>query len=85
MSDTYNNRDIERAFGLERNTIQGKEDRAPELTALLKVVETFPWMIEVADYGYDVKLSQLYLQAIAINIEINKRKDVIELERNQTK
>lgn len=60
-SDAY----VERALGLQPGTLrahrQKPEISPPELVALLRLVETFPWLLEVADAGYDERGAQMIL------------------------
>ena len=76
-------RTIERVFGLGIGSLKGEELEKPEVKALIKIVETFPWTIDIAEYGFDKHLSNLYMQAVAINIQIEQRKSVIDNQKQR--
>jgi len=66
---------IERALQLPIGSISDPEFlKLPETVALLKVIETFPWLIEVADYGYKSDIAKLILQREAINLKLEEAK-----------
>lgn len=69
---------IERVFGLGIGSLQGEELEKPETKALLKLVNVFPWLLDIAEYKFDKQLSGLYLQAVALEIKIQERKKAIE-------
>ena len=46
-----NNAALERALDLKMGSWD--TDKSPEMKALKKIVETFPWIVEVADRSYD--------------------------------
>ncbi len=76
---------IERCFGL--NTGFLKEDKnleLPETKALLKIIELFPWIIDIADHGFDKHLSNIYLELIAVTIKIEQRKEYLLSPANKS-
>lgn len=52
----------------------GLLDGSPESTAVLNVIQALPWVIEVAEYGYDEQMADLMLQREAIKLKIENRK-----------
>ena len=75
-----NNANIERILGLPQGTFEADKDK-PEVIALSQIIKMFPWMVDVAEYGYDPIIASLYVKAVAINIQIQDRKQVIDEER----
>lgn len=71
----------ERCFGLKIGSL--RDDDNPEAVALKKIVETFPWMTDIADHGFDRELSELYMIAVYNSIAIEKRKKEISKEREK--
>jgi len=70
-----NNATIERCLGLGQGFLSDSENKnKPETKALLSIIEAFPFMLDVADYKFDKKLSNLYLESIALSVLIEKRK-----------
>lgn len=57
-----NLRSIERALGIPFGTLDDeKELQKPEVKALLNIIKSMPWIIDVADYGFDKEISDLIL------------------------
>lgn len=67
---------IERAFGLPVGFLSKDENlQLPEVHALLKIINTFPWMIHVADAGFVLEAAENRLIDAAINV-LQKQKDI---------
>lgn len=67
-------RELERKLGLGWGYLSNPATmNSPETVALLKCIESMPWLIEVAEYGFDPEISQLLLQRAAIDIKIKDR------------
>ena len=76
-----NNSAIERAFSLGVGFLSKKENlEDPTTKAFVDLIKNMPWLVEVADYGFDPELSKLLLQREALETKIEMRKD--ELLRN---
>jgi hypothetical protein len=71
-----NLRELERKLGLPLRYLDSKENvELPETQALLKMIDAMPWLIEVAESGFNPEVSQLILQREAINIKIEEARN----------
>jgi len=64
---------IERSLDLKQGDIRRAcliDD--PEMVALLKIVRTYPWLLEVAELGYKENSSKRIMLHNAIDIMMNK-------------
>lgn len=73
LSDAY----TERALNLQPGTLrahrQKPEISPPELVALLRLIETFPWLLEVADANYDpTAAAALLLRESGVQVKIEE-------------
>ena len=65
---------IERAFGLPQGEIDrqvNSGDIEPALLVLMKLVATYPWLLEVADAGYKPEHANLTLAIEALKLQRN--------------
>ena len=67
--ENLNPRYVERVFELPQGYLGGI-DKDLVTKALLKIIDSFPWILEVADFNYDEELSSLYIIREATNINI---------------
>ena len=71
-----NLRELERKLGLPLRYLDDEENvKLPETQSLLKMIDAMPWLIEVADSGFNPKVSELILQREAINIKIEEARN----------
>jgi hypothetical protein len=67
--------ELERLLGLPIRYLEEPANvAAPETQALLRVLATFPWMVEVAEHKFDPELASLLLRRHAVGIQIEGRK-----------
>lgn len=65
---------LERSLGLPLRYLDEEANLTlPETQALLKMIRSMPWILEVADNDFDPEIAQLILQREAINIKIKER------------
>jgi len=64
---------LEHALDLKTDTLI--KEGSPELLALLKILQAFPWMVNVADKRFDPVESQRELLHAAVDIYCNKEKE----------
>lgn len=67
----YTQASIERALDLEIGSLS-TENPSPELLVLMKIVKTYPWLIEVADQNYDEFEAKRILGHNAVDLHVNK-------------
>lgn len=66
---------IERTLGLPQRSLKdNKFLELPETQAVLKIIYSMPWVLEIAENNFDQETAQLILQREAVNIKINERK-----------
>lgn len=77
MGDTETSagkRYLERSLGLPMRYLDEEKNlNLPETQALLKMIRSMPWILEVADNDFDPEIAQLILQREAINIKIKEK------------
>lgn len=62
---------IERCLGLPQRSLSDKKFlKLPETQALLKLIITFPWLIEVAENGFNPEKKDLILCREYFNLRI---------------
>ena len=65
---------IERVFDLEQGALKSAcQTDNPEIITLLRMVRVYPWLIEVAEHGFDGERSQRILLHNAVDIMMNER------------
>lgn len=67
----YTQASIERALDLEMGSLS-TENPSPELLVLMKIIKTYPWLIEVADQNYDEFEAKRVLGHNAVDLHVNK-------------
>ena len=71
-----NLRELERKLGLPISYLDDEENvKLPETQALLKMINAMPWLLEVAESGFNPNVSELILQREAINIKIEEARN----------
>lgn len=64
---------VRRAFGLdweEGEDVEAWFAARPEAQAVLKVIHLFPWMIDVAELGFDERVAEVHLQREAVSAQM---------------
>jgi len=56
---------IERALGIPQNTLE--KDKSASGKALKKIINTFPWIVDVADKKYDKKEAKRIMMKNAVD------------------
>lgn len=69
--------ELERKLGMPLGSFE-KEKSLPETQELINILNNFPWIVEVAEWGYDETLAQLILQREAIKVRIEERRREIK-------
>lgn len=65
---------IERIFELDQGSLRiAKLTEDPEIIALLKMIRTFPWLIDVADKRFDESHSKRILLHNAVDLMMNEK------------
>lgn len=65
---------IKLAFDLDQGSIEiANISDNPEMITLLKIIRTFPWLLEVAEYNYDENISKRTLLHNAVDVIMNKQ------------
>jgi hypothetical protein len=73
-----NLRTFERIMGLSMGYLDDpKKLELSETIALLKIVNSMPWIIEVIENNFDPEIAELILHREAINIDIKNRQEAL--------
>lgn len=76
-SETELERCLELKFGTIKKVLAMKDPPA-EMVTLFKIIYSFPWLIEVADNGYDAKYAKQKLLFVAAVSMMNKVAEIEE-------
>ena len=53
----FNDCYVESALGLPIGTIKNSRGNDPALDALVRIIQLYPWVLEVASHGFDTKFA----------------------------
>ena len=63
---------LERVLGLNQGSIEiAKMTNDPEVIALLKIIKTYPWLLDVAEHNFDESMSKRIMFHSAIDAMMN--------------